>query len=168
MGPDTRLGWNPKEACADCGVMGVSWGTRQSSLVPEAKDTEGPFVPLCDFCYQQRIKRKEEGLPQLPLGVKPPGVPQQSLKRPITVITRSSSVYKFELPDENDVRRFSCANRKLDGKCIILLLKKDEQMWLRRVDVDPEEAYWHTSPVFSIVNQPIHSFYFLNSLFTLD
>ncbi|KPJ71350.1 hypothetical protein AMJ50_02570 [Parcubacteria bacterium DG_74_3] len=151
VGPDTRLGWRAEEVCADCGVAGCNMATRQSSLVPGAQDTEGPFIPLCVFCYDRRAKRKEEGKHPLPLGVKPPGVPEQFLKKAITVITQSGSEYKFELPEEDGTRTVSCETRDIGfKKCKILLLKKGESLCFRGVDVDPREAYWQTSPVSSI------------------
>ncbi len=151
MGPDTRLGWKAEEVCADCGVIGCSWGTRQSNLVPGAQDIEGAFISLCVFCYSQRRKRREEGKPPLPLGLKPPGVPEQFLEQKITVITQSGSNYNFGLPDKEGLREVSCENRNLGfSKCQILLLEKGNSLWLRGVDVDPKDAHWQTSPVTSI------------------
>jgi len=147
LGPDTRLGWRAEEVCADCGFAGCDIGTRQSDLVPGAQDTEGPFIPLCVFCYNQRQKRNEEGKPPLPLGVKPPGVPKQFLQRPITVVTQSGSEYKLGPPDKDGIRIVFCETRELGfSKCKILLIEEGESLWLRGVGVDPKEAYWQTSP----------------------
>ena len=126
-------------------------GTRQSDLVPGVKDSEGPFIPLCVFCYNQRIERREQGKPSLPLGVEPPGAPEQFLKQKITVITQSGSRYILGLPNKKGLRKVSCKKRKLGfSKCNILLLEKGNSLWLRGVDVDSKDAHWRTSPVTSI------------------
>jgi len=93
--------------------------------VPGVKDGEGPFVSFCVFCYDQRKERHEQGKSSLPLGVEPPGVPEQFLKQKITVITQGGSRYILGLPDKKGLRKVSCKKRKLGfSKCKILLLEK--------------------------------------------
>ena len=152
MGPDTRRGWDPKKICADCGVEGCSWSSRNSRIVPGAGDTEGPFASFCIFCYSQRSKRNKQDVSPLPLGVKPPGVPLEFIEQEITVITQSGSEYNFGLPEQESPREVSCKTRDLGfSKCEILLLEKGQPIWLRGADVDPKDAYWQTSPVTSII-----------------
>jgi len=146
VGPDTKRGWMPEKVCSDCGCVGCSWGSRSPEIVQEA-DPEGPFINFCAFCYGQRQERAADGLVPLPLGVKPPGVPEEFSGREITVVTKNGSEYHFGPPGDDGVRSVSCETRDIGfDKCKILLVEKGEPLWFRGTD----RAIWTTSPIISV------------------
>lgn len=143
---DTEIGNFPDEICSDCGEKGVIF-KHSGPLVPQ-----GQTGFFCAFCWLKRQERKERGEPQLPLGVKPPGVPKEFSQKAIKVTTQSGSVYNFSTPDKEGARTVSCSQRQLPfSKCRIICLISNEDMYLRPLDSsDPDVYGWDTTPVVSI------------------
>ena len=152
-GPDLKIEayTRQNQVCSDCGEKGTDYGLR-GDLLPESEKSE-EWKPFCAFCYNQRSERLGEKEPQLPLGVKPPGVSKEFLNKAIRVKTESGSIYEFGTPDEQNVRFVSNAVRRLNyTKCKIFLATIGKSMWFRIVD-DPEIESSHlvrTTPVKSI------------------
>jgi hypothetical protein len=137
---DTIRGNFPDEICSDCGKKGVifhHWGSR----VPE-----GTTAKLCVYCWDRRAHNEFNGEKPKPLGVKPPGEPEEFKKRALLVETRSGSIYNLGVPNEAGERTVSCNLRKpWFSTCEILLLKIGENMWLRK-----DNEFWETTRVISI------------------
>lgn len=138
------------EICSDCGEKGTDYGLC-GDLLPESEISD-QRKPFCAFCYKQRSERLGKREPQLPLGVKPPGVPKEFLNKAISVKTESGSVYEFGVPDGEGIRNVSAMRGLSFTRCKIFLANIGKPMWLRIVD-DPEEDSSHvveSSPVKSI------------------
>jgi len=143
---DTVRGDFPDEICSDCGEQGCAfrhWGR----LVPEGK--VGHF---CAFCWNERMDSSERGEPPKPLGVKPPGVPEEFLDKAVRVTTKSGSVYTISKPIKEKERLISCSSRKLEfTRGRVLCLRVGKTLWIKpRDSKDPELHLWATSLVVSI------------------
>lgn len=144
--PDTKRGNFPDKPCSDCKEMGTifeHWGP----LVPDGQ--RGSF---CDFCWSRRQDRRERGEAPLPLGVKPPGVPEEFSGKAIKVTTQSGSVYNFSTTEKEGARTVYCDKRQLTfSKCRIICLIPNESMYLKPLNSsDPDTHGWWTTPVVSI------------------
>jgi len=138
---DTRRGDFPKEKCDDCGRPGCCfqhWG----SLVPNGES--GNF---CIFCWEERQRRRGG----TPLGIKPPGVPEQFLDKAITVTTKSGSIYKFGLPNEKGLRSISYNKAELGfERCDIICLVIGRPFFLR-----PHDFGENCSPFHARISSPV-------------
>lgn len=143
---DTARGNFTDKSCSDCGELGCVF-VHNGDLVP--KGETGSF---CGFCWNERLEASRMGELPKPLGVKSPGVPKRFLTKPIKVITKNGSVYKFGKPDKEGVRKAFCATKKFEfTKCRITCLRIGRRLWFRPIDSsDPGLHAWITSPVLSI------------------
>lgn len=137
---DTLRGDFSSTVCSDCGEMGCSykhWG----SLVPENEN--GSF---CCFCWLKRYKYHLEHNESLPLGVKPPGIPEEFQGKVLTVITESGSVYFLRpLDGKNEVsvcRRENSLNFSLAR---VLCLAYGQQLVLKPRDGDSPSLWFSRS-----------------------
>lgn len=152
--PDTMRGYRPNERCSDCGEMGTTfkhWG----DLLPKGLGGDiTRAVYFCTFCWNQRLERQEKGEPQLPLGVKPPGVLEGFANESIEVRTSSGSIYAFGKPDEKGERtvsRISTTGAIDFTRCKIICAVSEKRLWLRPLDSkDPDLHMWVDAPVISI------------------
>jgi len=143
--PDTRIRAYTDQSlvCSDCGETSVDFSHNGPLLPKGSQKSPDEWKDFCAFCWNQRQKRRDEGKPSLPLGVRPPGVPNEFLNKAMRAKTESGSVYEFGIPDKEGVRTVSNTKRKLDyTKCKIFLANVGESMWLRIVD-DPEKDSSH-------------------------
>ncbi|MCL5733908.1 MAG: hypothetical protein M1334_04665 [Patescibacteria group bacterium] len=142
--PDTCLGDFPDIRCSDCGEIGSEfkhWGP----LVPDNK--HGNF---CAFCWVERDKSYRKGEKPKPLGVQPPGIPQEFSNKKIRVKTQSGAVYELTpagKPNEISVLRDS---KNIGFKrARVLCLSVGKVMFLKPRD-GSDLSLWRTTPVVSV------------------
>lgn len=105
---------------------------------------------FCVFCYNERSNRSDRGEPPRPLGVEPPGVPEEFLNEAIKITTKSGSVYTLSAPMKENVRLISRATKTLDfTKGRVICLRLGRSLWMKPRDGEDSEL-WATSPVVSI------------------
>lgn len=142
--PDTARGNFKDEKCSDCGEIGCAfqhWG----DLVPA-----GEFGSFCVFCWQERIEDRDRGKTPKPLGVQPPGIPQEFLGGKIRVFTKSGSVYELVPTGIDNERVVSCDRRKLHFSVArAMRLEVGKSLWLKPRDGGVSDL-WYTSPVVRI------------------
>jgi len=144
---DTVRGGFADKVCSDCGEQGCVF-VHNGPLVPK-----GEIGYFCAFCWEERNKCFERGETQKPLGVKPPGVPEEFLNMPIKVTTESGSIYKFGAPNKRGERTVSCGIKTREfTKCRIICLRLGRKLYFKTLDSsNPDDLYgWITSPVVSI------------------
>jgi hypothetical protein len=87
---DTFCGNFLHAVCSDCGEKGCSykhWGL----LVPKGK-----LGQFCHFCWSQRMERKmRHGETRLPLGIRPPGIPEKFSGQGFKVTTKDKTIYRL-------------------------------------------------------------------------
>lgn len=144
---DTARGYWPKEICSDCGEKRVVIFKHWGPLVPE-----GTFGHLCAFCWNEREKDCKEGKIPLPLGRKP-FIEYCFIPEKIKVATRSGSVYLFDKPNKEKIRRATRNGLALPFLCIIKCLKVGKPLYLILSACNKEEIeipMWTSSNVLSI------------------
>ncbi|MFA4998794.1 MAG: hypothetical protein WC514_02130 [Candidatus Paceibacterota bacterium] len=97
----TRVGDSRKAVCDDCGEKGFTF-FHDGHLVPEG--VSGHF---CSFCLLVRGERALKGQAPLPLGVKPPGIPEELRDKAIKVTIKDGSVCTLSSVDGSDRRDVS-------------------------------------------------------------
>lgn len=142
--PDTCRGDFPDVQCSDCGEMGCNfkhWGP----LVP--KNSLGNF---CGFCWTERYEAGKINEKPEPLGVQPPGIPQEFLNKKVRVETKSGSVYELTPTDkENEVGVLRNSKNIGFTKARVMCLSIGKNLFLKPRDGD-DLSLWYTTPVVSI------------------
>lgn len=143
--PDTQRGDFHDVRCSDCGEMGSNfshWGP----LVPK-----GTVGNLCLFCWTERYEAvNTRGDKPRPLGVKPPGIPQNFLNKKIRVETKSGSVYILTPADKKNEVEVSCDSRNTGfTKARVMCLSVGKSLFLKPRDGD-DLGLWQTTPIVSI------------------
>ncbi|HXK31977.1 MAG TPA: hypothetical protein VJ378_00675 [Candidatus Paceibacterota bacterium] len=141
---DTQRGGLEDVNCSDCGEKGCvfkHWG----DLVPEGK-----IGYFCWFCWKVRDEASGRGGTPKPLGVQPPGIPEEFLDKKVKVTTESGSIYELDLTDNKQERIVSCNRRKLHfSRTRVICLTIGNSLFLRPRDGSIADLWW-TSPVISI------------------
>ena len=141
---DTIKGDFPDAKCSDCGEMGCTfkhWGP----LVP--KNTVGSF---CLFCWRERNDSNKEGKEPKPLGIQPPGIPQEFLNKKLKVKTESGSVYELTPTDNIDELLVLCDSKNTGfTKARVLNLSIGKSLFLKPRDGD-NLSLWYTTPIISV------------------
>ena len=127
--PDTMCGDFQDLICSDCGEKGCMlehWG----KLVPK-----GTKALLCGFCWEEREWRNREGKEPFPLGVQPPGIPEDLKNYSLMVTTASKSIYHLGLTEDKNERFVS---RNIGGitfsRARVMCLKIGERLVLKPRD----------------------------------
>jgi len=142
--PDSKRG-DQGFVCSDCGEIGFTF-EHQKELVPRGKT--GSF---CGFCWRERQKRYEKRLDPLPLGVQPPGIPEEFANHALEVTTVNKSVYRLDLTGEKNERIVSRIEKSLSfTKARAMYLKIGKGIVLKPRDGDNNLDLLFTSPVVEI------------------
>jgi len=136
---DTARGSFPDEICLDCGELGCSfkhWG----SLVPDGK-----LGYFCLFCFFRREK-----MGAVPLGAKPPGIPDEFTGKDLEVVTQKSA-YSLTLCDQPEERNVS-SNEQVElgfSRARVMSLIIGESLFLKPRDCKDFDLF-RTTPVVLI------------------
>ena len=135
---DTMLGDFPELICSDCGEKGCiykHWGP----LVPK-----GEIGTFCSFCWGVRDKRGDRH----PLGVQPPGIPEEFTGRNLEVTTESGSIYLLNRTAEKDECSVSRQEDLPFSTARVLCLCVGESLAFKMRDGD--QGCWFSRPVTKI------------------
>lgn len=142
---DTIRGNFKDISCSDCGEKGCEF-KHGGPLVPE-----GEFGSFCSFCWTERNDAYEKGENPRPLGIQPPGIPEEFLDKKVRVTTKSGSVYELALTEQEQERIVSCDKRELRFTRVrVICLVVGKSLFLRPRDGSISDLWW-TSPVVSIM-----------------
>ncbi|MDO8436268.1 MAG: hypothetical protein Q7S82_02705 [bacterium] len=141
---DTLRGNFRDKKCSDCDEMGCLFQHRGLLVLD---DKLGSF---CEFCWTERNEAYYRGEEPKPLGVKPPGIPEEFLDRRVKVTTKSGSIYELDLTEMANERIISCDRRKLHPTRVkVICLRIGKSLFLKPRDGSNFDLWW-TSPVVSI------------------